>query len=116
MIIKPGFNMVPKSFFDPTIENDNGSAGIWIQYSPDVKKLRIRNCFKQIKIQANNKVLSPYVDDSKTIMSDCVFTEDEKIIISLPENVMLSTEQIVNLNFKEYGNVKQQIYLAIDKE
>ena len=46
MILKPGLNRLPKSFFDPSFSDDEGFSGLLIQKG--TRNYIIRNSFKKM--------------------------------------------------------------------
>lgn len=116
MIIKQGLNKLPKSFFAPLIDSDSGATGIWIQYSPEKGKYIIRNRFKKIKLKTKDKLLEPFVNKEFAAMSDCEFPNYSETTIEFPANALLESEDLVEINCKEYGNIKYKWILTIGKE
>lgn len=102
MILKPGLNRLPTSFFDSSFPDEEGFAGILIQCNN--KEIKIRNSFKKARIKVNGTILEPF-SKNNIEKSDIVVALSKEIIIEFPKNLMVHSESAANLSCEQYGEV-----------
>ena len=113
MIIRPGLNKITRSFFEPSAKTEKGAVGILIQYSPDKKRMVIRNRFVTLNIKVLGKELQPYSKADKGKHSDIGFSEDTKVTIEFPINAQIETERIVLVEDEGYGTIQHKWSISI---
>ena len=113
MVIRPGLNKITRSFFEPDAKTEKGAVGILVQYSPDKKRIAIRNRFTSLNIKVLDKDLQPYTKTDKGQHSDIGFPEDKKVVIELPINAQIEPERIVLVEDNGYGTIQHKWSISI---
>ena len=113
MVIRPGLNKITRSFFEPDANTEKDAVGILIQYSPDKKRIAIRNRFTSLNIKVLDKDLQPYTKTDKGQHSDIGFPEDKKVVIELPINAQIEPERIVLVEDDGYGTIQHKWSISI---
>lgn len=113
MVIRPGLNKITRSFFEPSTKTEKGAVGILVQYSPEKKRIAIRNRFTTLNIKVLGKELLPYSKTDKGQHSDIGFSEDAKVTIELPTNAQIEPERIVLVEDEGYGIIQHKWSISI---
>ena len=113
MVIRPGLNKITRSFFEPFAKSEKGTVGILVQYTPEKKRIAIRNRFTTLNIKVLGKELSPYTKADRGQHSDIGFPDDKKVVIELPVNAQIEPEQIVLVEESGYGTIQHKWSISI---
>ena len=113
MVIRPGLNKMTRSFFEPAAKAEKDVVGILVHYSPEKKKIAIRNRFTTFNIKALGKELLPYTKEDNGRHSDIGFPDDKKVIVELPVNAQIEPERIVLVEDNGYGIIQHKWSISI---
>ena len=111
MILKPGLNRLPKSFFDPSFSDDEGFSGLLIQKG--TRNYIIRNSFKKTKIKVNGKVLEPFTKKELADKSDETIPFNKEAVIEFPKNLLVHSEKAADLLSEQYGDINYKWSITI---
>jgi hypothetical protein len=106
-----------QGFFKLHTTIKKGLGKIAVCYLPDKKEVLIRNDFSEFSIKANGKTLYPHQKSTTQQPTEVSLPvkNDTEITIDLPDNILLDTQKIINIESPVFGTIRYKWLITIKR-